>query len=71
MRAVGWNADMKDVVFFKNPSHFIVQMGRTVVHDQVRLLERHGNIFPPPLDVRDKNEVDPSEIDMFVEVTGF
>ena len=68
---MGWNEDRKDVVFFKNLSHFIVQIGRTAVHDQVRLLERHGKIFPTPLDVRDKNQVDPSEKDMFVDVTRF
>ena len=71
MRAVGWNEDGKDVVFFKNPSHFIVQMGRTVVHDKIRLLERHSKIFPPSLNVRDKDEVDPSEKDVLVAVTGF
>ena len=46
-------------------------MGRTAVHDNERLLERHGDIFPPPFNVMDEDVVDPSEKDGLVDVTGF
>ena len=69
--AVGWDEDRIDVVIFKSLTHIIVQMGRITVHDKERLLERHGEIFPPSFNVRDEDVVDPSEKDGLVDVTRF